>query len=225
MMSSRDGFGPSLKAQRERRGLTLESIARSTKIKGSLLAALERNDVSQWPSGIFRRAFLRSYAKALGVSPEPLLEDFEHYFSEDGAPVPRSWEGAEAGPPPRLTFADDREGGWLLTRDVWQAGAETGLVLLLAWGVSYLAGTGFWTTSGLVALVYYPVVLALTGRTVQWRELHLPPRKGREQLDGRAGSTSGLGQAALGFSDDQDRVTDDPELPGDDFRHPDEAVH
>jgi len=224
-MSGRDGFGPSLRTQRERQGLTLESIARSTKIKGSLLAALERNDVSQWPSGIFRRAFLRSYAKALGVSPEPLLEDFEHYFPEDGTPVPRRRDGSEAAPPPRLTFAEDRESGWLLTQDVWQAGAEVGLVLLLAWAVSYLAGTGFWTTSGVVALVYYPVVLALTGRTVQWRELQLPRRKSRAQLNAGAGSAPDLDQPALGLTEQQEDGADDPELPGDEFRHPGEAVH
>jgi len=65
--SDRDTFGPHLRQQRESRGLTLKAIADSTKIRESLLAALERNDVSQWPEGIFRRAFLREYAAAVGL--------------------------------------------------------------------------------------------------------------------------------------------------------------
>ena len=81
--SDRDTFGPHLRQQRESRGLTLKAIADSTKIRESLLAALERNDVSQWPEGIFRRAFLREYAAAIGLPPEPLVAEFSRLFAED----------------------------------------------------------------------------------------------------------------------------------------------
>src|SRR5580765_8374435 len=47
-------FGRRLRDQRERHGVTLETIAANTKISASLLAGLERGDVSAWPSGIFR---------------------------------------------------------------------------------------------------------------------------------------------------------------------------
>ena len=40
---------------RERRGITLEAIAETTKIALPLLESLERSDVSHWPKGIFRR--------------------------------------------------------------------------------------------------------------------------------------------------------------------------
>ena len=56
MTVDRDSFGPYLRGERERRGLTLEAIADSTKIKQSLLAALERNDMSRWPAGKIGRA-------------------------------------------------------------------------------------------------------------------------------------------------------------------------
>jgi len=84
---SRHAFGSRLRTQRERRGVTLESIVDSTKIKLSLLAALERGDASQWPRGLFRRAYIRDYACAIGLPAEPLVAEFVKLFPEDGSPV------------------------------------------------------------------------------------------------------------------------------------------
>ena len=56
-----DSFGTRLRQQREQRQISLTTIAEQTKIKMSLLEGLERDDISQWPIGIFRRAFVRSY--------------------------------------------------------------------------------------------------------------------------------------------------------------------
>ncbi|PYR02245.1 MAG: DUF4115 domain-containing protein, partial [Acidobacteria bacterium] len=62
-----DSFGTRLRAQRERQRIGLAAIAHSTKINVALFEALERDDVSRWPSGIFRRAFIRAYAEAVGL--------------------------------------------------------------------------------------------------------------------------------------------------------------
>ncbi len=67
-------FGRRLRDERERRGLMLQAIADSTKIPFSLLAALERGDIEDWPSGLFGRAHVRAYAAAVGLSPEPLID-------------------------------------------------------------------------------------------------------------------------------------------------------
>jgi len=84
-----EAFGLRLKTHRERSGITLEAIAESTKIKRSLLAALERGDVSHFPLGIFRRAFVRSYATAIGLPAEPIVAEFLYLFPEPGeAPSP-----------------------------------------------------------------------------------------------------------------------------------------
>ena len=73
---SRDSFGSRLRYERERRQIALKSIAESTKIGVPLLEALERDDVSRWPSGIFRKSFIRSYAEAVGLQPEPIVREF-----------------------------------------------------------------------------------------------------------------------------------------------------
>jgi transcriptional regulator with XRE-family HTH domain len=71
-----DSLGARLRYERERRQIALRSIAEGTKISISLLEGLERDDVSHWPSGIFRRSFIRSYAEAVGLEAEPVVRDF-----------------------------------------------------------------------------------------------------------------------------------------------------
>ena len=71
-----DSFGGRLREQRERQQIALSTIAEQTKIKLSLLEALERDDVSHWPTGIFRRAFIRSYAHVVGLPPDDVVRDF-----------------------------------------------------------------------------------------------------------------------------------------------------
>jgi transcriptional regulator with XRE-family HTH domain len=71
-----DRFGARLRQQREARGVSLASIADDSKIKASLLEALERDDVSRWPTGIFRRGYFRAYAAAIGLDVEVAVREF-----------------------------------------------------------------------------------------------------------------------------------------------------
>src|SRR5258707_4442360 len=76
-------FGTRLRAAREQRGITLRQIASSTKISVGVLEALERNDISRLPGGIFGRAFVRSYAIEVGLDPEATIQDFVAQFPND----------------------------------------------------------------------------------------------------------------------------------------------
>jgi transcriptional regulator with XRE-family HTH domain len=71
-----ESFGGRLRQRREQQEIALSTIAEATKIKATLLDALERDDVSHWPSGIFGRAFLRSYAQAIGLDPTSVVREF-----------------------------------------------------------------------------------------------------------------------------------------------------
>jgi len=71
-----------MREERERQQVALSTIAEQTKIKVSLLEALERDDVSQWPSGIFRRAFVRAYAHAIGLEPDVVLREFLEIYPD-----------------------------------------------------------------------------------------------------------------------------------------------
>ena len=76
-------FGSKLRDARELRGMSLRQIANATKISVSVLEALERNDISRLPGGIFGRAFVRSYAVEVGLDPEETIRDFISQFPQD----------------------------------------------------------------------------------------------------------------------------------------------
>jgi transcriptional regulator with XRE-family HTH domain len=82
-----DTFGARLRYQRERRKISIATIAEATKILGALIEGLERDDVSRWPTGLYRRAFLRAYASAIGLDPEATLREFLVRFPEPEAMV------------------------------------------------------------------------------------------------------------------------------------------
>ncbi|HEU5404333.1 MAG TPA: RodZ domain-containing protein [Terriglobales bacterium] len=69
-------FGDKLKRERELRGVTLEEIAKATKIGTRALHALEDEHFDQLPGGIFNKGFVRAYAKFLGLDEEQMVADF-----------------------------------------------------------------------------------------------------------------------------------------------------
>src|SRR5437764_1178400 len=81
-------FGGKLRAARERRGVSLRQLANATKISVGALEALERNDLSRLPGGIFSRAFVRSYAAEVGLDPDEAIQDFLAQFPHDGGTAP-----------------------------------------------------------------------------------------------------------------------------------------
>jgi len=104
--SSRD-FGARLRAQREVRGVTLREIADATKVSVSQLDALERNDISRLPGGIFLRSIVRSYAQEVGADPDAMVRDFVTSFPEDatgGASHTRKIDYEKATTPRRGVF-------------------------------------------------------------------------------------------------------------------------
>jgi transcriptional regulator with XRE-family HTH domain len=79
---TQDAFGPNLRRIRLQRGITLKQLAEATKVPEDLWAALERNDVSRWPAGIFARAYVRQYALAIGVDPDSTVDEFCRWFPQ-----------------------------------------------------------------------------------------------------------------------------------------------
>ena len=106
-----DSFGARLRERREQQQISLGTIAEQTKIKLSLLEALERGDVSHWPSGIFRRAFIRAYAHAIGLEPDVVVREFLELYPDPAEivePIPAlaaALDGpGHGGAPTRLRF-------------------------------------------------------------------------------------------------------------------------
>ena len=138
VMAPRSDFGSRLRQARTRKGVSLREIALKTKISVSALEALERNDISRLPGGIFSRAFVRSYAIEVGLDPEQTVEDFIAQFPHDSV---------TAGTP-HSSQADDNEA---IESD--RRVAETVLKLLvlsgaIAGALIYFASRGRHPSSG-----------------------------------------------------------------------------
>jgi transcriptional regulator with XRE-family HTH domain len=77
-----ESLGTRLRRERERRRISIKSIAETTNIRAALFEQLERDDASKWPSGIFRRSFIRAYASAIGLDPESTVREFLAAFPD-----------------------------------------------------------------------------------------------------------------------------------------------
>jgi cytoskeleton protein RodZ len=63
-------FGEDLKKAREKKGVTVETIATASKITARYLLAVEQENFDKLPGGVFRKNIVRSYARAAGLDEE-----------------------------------------------------------------------------------------------------------------------------------------------------------
>jgi transcriptional regulator with XRE-family HTH domain len=79
-MNEQETFVTRLRRHRQRSRISLEEIAEATNVKRELLEALENNDLSQWPRGLYARAWIRAYASAVGLDPVDTVDEFCRLF-------------------------------------------------------------------------------------------------------------------------------------------------
>jgi cytoskeletal protein RodZ len=77
LVISMEEIGKTLRETRERLGLTLEEIERTTRIRKARLEALERGELDSMPSQAQARGFLRNYGEALGLDVQELLARYD----------------------------------------------------------------------------------------------------------------------------------------------------
>lgn len=87
-VSPKTGIGERLKEARQRRGVDLQEVSRVTRIKPRLLEALEKDAPPRaFGAPVYARAFLRTYARYLGLPAESLVEEY-HAVHGDGDTAP-----------------------------------------------------------------------------------------------------------------------------------------
>lgn len=79
-MTEQETFTTRLRRHRERNRIPLEEIARDTRVKLELLQGLERNDLTEWPRGLYARAYVRAYAAAIGLDGPDTVGEFCRLF-------------------------------------------------------------------------------------------------------------------------------------------------
>jgi transcriptional regulator with XRE-family HTH domain len=97
-------LGERLRQQREERQVALEDISTKTKIKVALLEGLESDDLSRWPQGIYRRSYVRTYAQAIGLEPDVVLQQFLALYPDPEEEQLLVAPESPKRPPTRLRF-------------------------------------------------------------------------------------------------------------------------
>jgi cytoskeletal protein RodZ len=62
--------------------VTIEEIATNLRIRPDLIEALENNDLTGWPRGLYSRAWIRAYALAVDLDPVDTVEEFCRLFPQ-----------------------------------------------------------------------------------------------------------------------------------------------
>jgi transcriptional regulator with XRE-family HTH domain len=185
-----DRLGARLRAERERRKIALEHVAANTKISIALLRDLERDELSRWPTGIFRRAFVRAYAQAIGIDPDETLDEFLRLYPDppslsplEQSPLASGSSGAALAKIARVEQAVSRRpgafrllladephpfmGGRILSRvphrlaaALWDVATPMGLALLV-----YLLLDRFWIPLAVILAAYHAGSVLALGNT------------------------------------------------------------
>jgi len=87
--------GEILRRERLKRNIDLAQVSRELKISGRLLEAIESDQYDRLPGGVFAKAFVRQYARLLGLDEEDLATQVQHaiepaapHAAEKPSPVP-----------------------------------------------------------------------------------------------------------------------------------------
>ena len=135
-------LGAYLRALREKPDISLEEIARSTRVAFRYLESLEAEDYSALPAPVFTRGFIRAYCQRFGVAPDEALALYDERQGAPEAPAPPSRRviaaarGARARPAGVATAAAPR------TDEPRSRGAVlVSFVLLIVLGMALFAVT------------------------------------------------------------------------------------
>lgn len=123
-----ESLGEKLRKAREERDISISEVAEQTRISALYLEAIERDDYSPLPGGIFNKGFIKSFAKYVGVDEGEALQDYARIAAsqESASDMPEKYK------PEVLT--DDRTFPSLIPTIIFSV-----IILgLLAWGVMLL---------------------------------------------------------------------------------------
>ncbi len=136
--------GSYLRELRERRGVSLEEITRSTRVLHRYLEALEADDFAALPALVFTKGFIRAYCQALGVAPDEALALYEERRAASGEGGRPDVAGARAAPAaePGLVTRKRREGSGR-AENRGRGAVLASFVMLVVLGLALFAVT-FW---------------------------------------------------------------------------------
>lgn len=128
---ARDTPGAKLEAERRRQGLSIPDVARHLKLAPRQVEALENDQYNALPGVVFVRGFMRNYARALNLDPEPLVRAAEQSLAVSANELPMSGP-TTIGKPTMHDSGSSHRGGRMPS---WIPGLV--VAALLAVGIGY----------------------------------------------------------------------------------------
>ncbi len=180
-MTAAEAFGPNLRRIRLRRGISLDQLSEQTKVSTELWEAMEHNDFSRWPTGVAARAYVRDYATIVGLDPDETIDEFCRIAPNGDRrrePLVRgaaeflrhdlAWED-HLPPDIKVDRRSSRNAhDHAIDRQTLRAAASLTdlLVVTVTASVAVVMVRGnFWTTVGVLGLLYHAISMALLGCT------------------------------------------------------------
>ncbi|MET7855571.1 helix-turn-helix domain-containing protein [Streptomyces avermitilis] len=129
--SSRPSVGRVLQQARTDAGLTVEELSSTTRVRIPVVRAIEQNDFTHCGGGFYARAHLRLLARAVGLDPDTLVEqyDADHSGFLEAAPAAPLFEAE------RITRHEP-------LRPNWAAGLAAAVVAVFTFTGFILIGDG-----------------------------------------------------------------------------------
>ncbi|MNH81248.1 Helix-turn-helix domain protein [compost metagenome] len=176
-------LGQQLKEARLQRGLSLDDVQELTKIRKRYLEAIEAGDYKVLPGSFYVRAFIKTYAEAVGVDSDGLLE--EH---RKDVPVSEPEPTMEPVIQKRRSShaATERNSKWLSTTLMWSFAALIVIVIYIVVSSNYSSNSNKTPDPTPVTDTKAPVTT-----TSPKTETNTPPAQGGDQNTG--GGQNGTG--------------------------------
>jgi cytoskeletal protein RodZ len=118
-------IGETLAAQRREAGLTVSQVSSQTRIRESVIRAIERNDFTPCGGNFYARGHIKGIARVVGTDPDPLIREYDetHGGSPEGIPAAQALEPAIP-----VRFGERRSPNW-------SAAMAIALVVVVVFGV------------------------------------------------------------------------------------------
>ncbi|MEU6980668.1 MULTISPECIES: helix-turn-helix domain-containing protein [unclassified Streptomyces] len=99
----RDSIGRALQQARVAAGLTVEEVSASTRVRVPIVHAIEEDDFSRCGGDVYARGHVRTLARAVGLDPALLIEQYDAEHGGRPAPTPAAplFEAERIRPEPR----------------------------------------------------------------------------------------------------------------------------
>jgi cytoskeletal protein RodZ len=118
-------IGETLAQQRREAGLTITQVSSQTRIRETVIRAIERDDFSPCGGNFYARGHIRGIARVVGLDPEPLIREYD----ETHGGAPHANPAAQALEPAMpIRFRERRSPNWSLAMAI-------ALVLVVGYGV------------------------------------------------------------------------------------------